>query len=154
MGHLLCAKPWHCFYEGVTGSSEKAMGTHSSTLAWKIPWTEEPGRLQSMGLQRVGHDWSNLAAAAAPILMANIWGRGYFYSCFKEDETEAQRCSHMATITKLECGRAGVWTCDDKLWGQPHLFYFIFGHTTQHVGSYSSQTRGWTCALYIRTVQS
>ena len=32
-------------------------GTHSSTLAWKIPWTEEPGRLQSMGLQRVGHDW-------------------------------------------------------------------------------------------------
>ena len=31
-------------------------GTHSSTLAWKIPWTEEPGRLQSMGSQRVGHD--------------------------------------------------------------------------------------------------
>ena len=35
---------------------EKAMAPHSSTLAWKIPWTEEPGRLQSMGLQRVGHD--------------------------------------------------------------------------------------------------
>ena len=35
---------------------EKAMATHSSTLAWKIPWTEEPGRLQSMGSQRVGHD--------------------------------------------------------------------------------------------------
>ena len=35
---------------------EKEMATHSSTLAWKIPWTEEPGRLQSMGLQRVGHD--------------------------------------------------------------------------------------------------
>ena len=34
---------------------EKAMATHSSILAWKIPWTEEPGRLQSMGLQRVGH---------------------------------------------------------------------------------------------------
>ena len=31
-------------------------GTHSSTLAWKIPWTEEPGRLQSMGSRRVGHD--------------------------------------------------------------------------------------------------
>ena len=37
-------------------SSEKAMAPHSSTLAWKIPWTEEPGRLQSMGLLRVGHD--------------------------------------------------------------------------------------------------
>ena len=36
--------------------SEKAMAPHSSALAWKIPWMEEPGRLQSMGLQRVGHD--------------------------------------------------------------------------------------------------
>ena len=35
---------------------EKAMATHTSTLAWKIPWTEEPGRLQSMGSLRVGHD--------------------------------------------------------------------------------------------------
>ena len=35
---------------------EKDMATHSSTLAWKIPWMEEPGRLQSMGLQRVRHD--------------------------------------------------------------------------------------------------
>ena len=35
---------------------EKEMATHSSTLAWKIPWTEKPGRLQSMGLQRVRHD--------------------------------------------------------------------------------------------------
>ena len=39
---------------------EKEMATHSSILAWKIPWTEEPGRLQSMGLQRVGHDWATL----------------------------------------------------------------------------------------------
>ena len=37
--------------------TEKAMATHSSTLAWKIPWTEEPGRLQSMGSLRVRHDW-------------------------------------------------------------------------------------------------
>ena len=34
---------------------EKEMAVHSSTIAWKIPWTEEPGRLQSMGSQRVGH---------------------------------------------------------------------------------------------------
>ena len=37
---------------------EKGMATHSSILVWRIPWTEEPGRLQSMGLQRVGHDWA------------------------------------------------------------------------------------------------
>ena len=35
---------------------EKEMAIHSSTIAWKIPWTEEPGRLQSMGSQRVGHN--------------------------------------------------------------------------------------------------
>ena len=38
-------------------SPEKAMAPHSSILAWKIPWTQEPGRLQSMGSLRVGHDW-------------------------------------------------------------------------------------------------
>ena len=38
------------------------MTTHSGTLAWRIPWTEEPGRLPSMGSHRVRHDWSNLAA--------------------------------------------------------------------------------------------
>ena len=43
---------------------EKEMATHSSTLAWRIPWTEEPGGLPSMGLHRVRHDWSDLAAAA------------------------------------------------------------------------------------------
>ena len=37
-------------------SLEKEMATHSSILAWKIPWTEEPSKLQSMGSQRVGHD--------------------------------------------------------------------------------------------------
>ena len=37
---------------------EKEMAPHSSTLAWKIPWTEEPDKLQSMGSQRVGHDWT------------------------------------------------------------------------------------------------
>ena len=37
------------------------MATHSSILAWRIPWTEKPGGLQSIGSQRVGHDWSDLA---------------------------------------------------------------------------------------------
>ena len=43
---------WNCSWK-----VEKAMAPHSSTLAWKIPWTEEPGRLWSMGSRRVGHDW-------------------------------------------------------------------------------------------------
>ena len=44
------------FYQVILESAEKAMAPHSSTLAWKIPWMEEPGRLQSMGSLRVGHD--------------------------------------------------------------------------------------------------
>ena len=44
---------------------EEGMATHSSILAWKIPWTEKPGGLQSMGLQRVRHDWNNLAGKEA-----------------------------------------------------------------------------------------
>ena len=44
-------------YDGIIHITEKAMAPHSSTLAWKIPWTEEPGGLQSVGSLRVGHDW-------------------------------------------------------------------------------------------------
>ena len=56
-----CEKAVYCHlayltYMQSTSSSEKAMAPHSSTLAWKIPWMEEPGRLQSMGSLRVGHD--------------------------------------------------------------------------------------------------
>ena len=46
---------WHC--PTVVYNSEKAMAPHSNTLAWKIPWMEEPDGLQSMGSLRVGHDW-------------------------------------------------------------------------------------------------
>ena len=47
---------------GTEDHLEKGKATHSSILAWRIPWTEEPGGLQSIGLQRGGHDWSDLAA--------------------------------------------------------------------------------------------
>ena len=50
---------------------EKAMATHSSILAWRIPGTEEPGGLPSMEPHRVGHDWSDLAAAAAATYPSN-----------------------------------------------------------------------------------
>ena len=74
----LFATPWIAAHQASLSSlyilqivvciSEKAMAPHSSTVAWKIPWTEEPGRLQSMGSHRVGHDWSNLAAASMYLL--------------------------------------------------------------------------------------
>ena len=50
-------KPWFVYlYDMLSYSLEKETAPHSSIHAWKIPWTEEPGGLQSMGSQRVGHD--------------------------------------------------------------------------------------------------
>ena len=49
----------------VLGAMEKEMATHSRVLAWRIPGMVEPGGLPSMGLHRIGHDWCDLAAAAA-----------------------------------------------------------------------------------------
>ena len=53
-------------------SLEEDRITHSSILAWKIPWTEEPGRLQSMGSQRVGHYWVTLLSRQGKYLVLNI----------------------------------------------------------------------------------
>ena len=53
---------------------EKEMATHSSTLAWKISWMEEPGRLQSMKSQRVGHDWATSLCCPHPCLQADPQG--------------------------------------------------------------------------------
>ena len=65
--------PWGCWvrhdftFTFLFHALEKEMATHSSVLAWRIPGMGEPGGLPSMGLHRVGHDWSNLASAAAHI---------------------------------------------------------------------------------------
>ena len=64
-------------YLGQEDPPEKEMATHSSVPAWKIPWAEEPGGLQFMQLQRVGHDWAtfnftfNLMKAVLPLLEVN-----------------------------------------------------------------------------------
>ena len=87
-------------------ASEKAMAPHSSTLAWKIPWTEEPGRLQSMGLLRVGQDsatslslftfmhWRRKWQPAPVFLSGKSQGRGSLvgcclWGCTESDTTEA-----------------------------------------------------------------
>ena len=57
---------------------EKGMATHSSILAWEIPWTEKPGGLQSIGLQRVGHDWRDWAHTLA--YRTSCFVSGFSYS--------------------------------------------------------------------------
>ena len=55
--HLSAMRETRVWALGWEDPLEKEMATHSSAIAWKIPWTEEPGRLQSMGSQRIRHDW-------------------------------------------------------------------------------------------------
>ena len=71
------------------------MATHSSVLAWRIPGTAEPGGLPSMGSHRVGHDWSNLAAAATEVMCVLKWKR-------KENMNE----SHVVSVTLC------IWSWD------------------------------------------
>ena len=64
---------------------EKEMATYSSILAWKIPWMEEPGRLQSRGSQRVGHDWAtsfslNLSFTFQDRCNYSLWTSGFSYA--------------------------------------------------------------------------
>ena len=54
--HLPAVRETQVRFLGQEDPLEKEMATHSSILAWRIPWTEEPGRLKSMGLQRVGYN--------------------------------------------------------------------------------------------------
>ena len=64
---------------------EKEMAIHSSTIAWKIPWTEEPGRLQSMGSQRVGHDRATSHSRSWSI---NLWQRRQEYKMEKRQSLQ------------------------------------------------------------------
>ena len=80
---------------------EKAMAPHSSTLAWKIPWTEQPGRLQSMGSLRVGHDWATSLSLSTSMHWRRKWhptpvflsgesqGRGSLVGCCLWGRTES-----------------------------------------------------------------
>ena len=106
-------------------AKEKEMATHSSVLAWRIPGTAEPGGLLSMGWHRVGHDWSDLAAAAAVLsfgLLCDTWveivssiGMHVDICSFPRDtQLKSSPCpltrqetgsSQALSITQLQCGR-------------------------------------------------
>ena len=62
---------------------EKGTATHSSILAWRIPWTEEPGGLQSMASQRVGHDWATVPqCSCSPVVAFGVRGSAARNMCF------------------------------------------------------------------------
>ena len=92
-------------------SLEKEMATHSSILAWRIPGTEEPGRLPSMGSHRVRHNWSDLAAVAAAAYTVEssdkTWSTGegnckqLQYSCLENPVNSMKRQKYMTLKDEL-----------------------------------------------------
>ena len=90
------------------------MAPHSSTLAWKIPWTEEPGRLQSMGSLRVRHDWATLSLFSfmhwrrkwqpTPVFLpGESQGRGSLLGCRLWDSTESDTTEAMTQQQQQHC---------------------------------------------------
>ena len=88
---------------------EKEMATHSSVLAWRIPGMAEPGGLLSMGSHRVGHDWSDLAAAAAMILVFLIFDFKPTLSLFSF--TSSRGSSVSLHFLPLEWYHLCIWGC-------------------------------------------
>ena len=142
---------------------ERAMAPHSSTLAWKIPWTEEPGRLQSMGSLRVGHDWAtslslwiNSAMFSSSICIVLCFTfksldtfRAYFYiwcdafNCIFFQKT-TQLCEYL--FKKIVCLCPGV--------GGPSLlcikFPYVLGSLSGHLTlSYCTSLSASSCASII-----
>ena len=108
---------------------EKEMATHSSVLAWRIPGTGEPGGLPSMGSHRVGHDWSNTAAAAAALSLPSArscTGNCVYLLSRSLSSDEGKRCVIHTTVL---CGNTRdklqiLWSIgeeDDLFW----LFTFF-----------------------------
>ena len=89
-------------------SLEKWMATHASILVWRIPWTEEPGGLQSLGLQRVGHNWAT-NSFTFPLFQLRLW---YFYPV--TIHTKELNPSFAAAITNY-CTKVQK-TCSSHWW--------------------------------------
>ena len=85
---------------------EKEMVTHSSTLAWRIPWREEPGRLQSMGSQRVRHDWAT--SLHFTCICIYVYHPFKYYTCI-------HRYSFIVWLTDWPATKACVCVNPDKL---------------------------------------
>ena len=104
---------------------EKEMATHSSVLAWRIPGTAEPGWLPSIGSHRVGHDWSDLAAAAAgfPSVASG-----------KESTCQCKRCGFDLWVGKI------TWS---KKW-YPNLQYSCLENSMGR-GAWQATVHAWDC---------
>ena len=98
---------------GQEGSMEKKMATHSSIIAWRIPWTGELGGLQSIRLQRVRHYWSNLACICRyPEIYLSEKINGKINTCFLFRRSSISKCQYLTYTLFFAPWRVkGNWFC-------------------------------------------
>ena len=126
---------------------EKAMAPHSSTLAWKIPWTEEPGRLQSVGSLRVRHDWVTSLSLFSfmhwrrkgqptPVLLpGESQGRGSLMSC----RLWGHNWSDLAVAVASTSRRTEIGDRFSSLWNSTVAFFH------EEDCNYIKPFLGWFC---------
>ena len=102
-----CKKHKRCrLIPGSWRSPGRGMATRSSILAWRIPWTEEPGELQSVGLRRLRNNWSDLARTHADNHYWCGYSKMYLALCLLMTPWVVSDCSISATMTNTPLGRA------------------------------------------------
>ena len=134
---------------------EKEMATHSSTIAWKLPWTEEPGRLQSIGSQRVGHEWVTSLSLSA----------GKESTCNAEDAGEVGSIPGLGIRPGGGHGNPLQYSCLEnsmdggawwatvhgvaKSWTRMSDFTFTFFHIAPNIAEYSFLEISLTVRLFL-----
>ena len=114
----------------------KVMAPHSSTLAWKIPWTEEPGRLQSMGLLRVGHDWATSLSLFTFIHWKRLWCWEELWAGGEGDDRGWD--GWMASLTRW----TWVWVNSGSWWwtGRPGVLRFMGSQSRTRLSDWTEAT--------------
>ena len=137
---------------------EKAMATHSSTLAWKIPWTEEPGGPQFMGSLRVGHDWATSLSLFTFMHWRRKWqptpvflpgesqGRGSLMGCHLWGHTVGHNwaTSFHFTFTRIWLEEEIQYSCQGIPWsGEPGRLQSMRSQKVGHTEQLSSKVCRW-----------
>ena len=124
---------------------EKEMATHSSVLAWRIPGTGEPGGLPSVGLHRVGHDWSDLAAAAAKFRLRWVISPTILAAISVWASLVAQMVQNLPAMQETQVWSLGGDNPQRKIWQPTPVFL---------PGELHGQRAEITVAIYMKVVGS